>query len=242
VISESSIVSGALAYRIQVRSSDLQNSNQSSTQGLMINGARRPDERDDHLDGLALNNSSRCALEGLTMDHRRVVMGWRHFDGVIVPGPQAATLRQWVGVLGKEGQQSGADTTASVIPLTPEMIRELGKRFGDNKRAQSRRRRVRNAFGRRGNVSFAGAGLSPSFTRSRLSDGAQFFDKTGEPWPIMWDTNSNPAGVAETANCNGGRTAGAHPSGGWLLCLYADEGSNVLQITPMSAVRAAVCW
>jgi len=55
VISESSIVSGALAYRIQVPIvQTCQNSNQSSTQGLMITALVVRTNADDHLDGLAI--------------------------------------------------------------------------------------------------------------------------------------------------------------------------------------------
>src|SRR5208283_5634505 len=175
------------------------------------------------------------------MDHRRVVMG---LAAILAASSclaqQAANLGPMGGGLGQgAGQQSGTDTAASVIPLTPEMIRDLGKRFGDNKRAQEQATtEFAMPSARRVNVSFTPGQTVPIIHTVRgYPTALSFFDKTGEPWPIMWDTNSNPAGVAETANCNGGPNGGS-PSilaVGFYVCTPM-KGSNVLQITPMSAV------
>jgi len=73
---------------------------------------------------------------------------------------------------------------------------------------------------RRVNVSFTPGQTVPIIHTVRgYPTALSFFDKTGEPWPIMWDTNSNPAGVAETANCNGGPNAGVRPS--WRLAFMS---------------------
>ena len=62
-----------------------------------------------------------------------------------------------------------------------------------------------------------------------------FFDTTGEPWPIAWDTNSNPAGVAGGANCSSDQRAGgpAVAAVGFYVCTPV-KGSNVVEIAPAS--------
>jgi intracellular multiplication protein IcmK len=125
----------------------------------------------------------------------------------------------------------------NVIPLTPGMIRDLGKRFGDNKRAQEQ---VTTEFAtptsRRVNVAFTpGQTTSIIQTVKGYPTAVSFFDKTGEPWPIAWDTNSNPAGLAGGSNCNANPSAGgpAVAAVGFYVCTPV-KGSNVLEITPMS--------
>ena len=90
----------------------------------------------------------------------------------------------------------------SGIPLTPGMIRDLGRRVGDNKRAEEEvNTEVASRISRRVNVSFAQAKrrqiiqIVKGYPNPRC-----LFDRTGQPWPIEWDTNSNPAGQAS----NGG--------------------------------------
>ncbi len=138
-------------------------------------------------------------------------------------------------------QEAGAPSPAAApenaIPFTPGMIRELGKRFGDNKRAQEA---VTTEFAapmsRRVNVSFTpGQPTSIIETVKGYPTAVSFFDRTGEPWPIAWDTNSNPAGIAGGANCSGNPSAGgpAVAAVGFYVCTPV-KGSNVLEITPMS--------
>ena len=55
-------------------------------------------------------------------------------------------------------------------------------------------------------------------------------DSTGQPWPIAWDTNSNPA--TET----GGGQAGAAVQAVGFDVKVPLKGSNVLQIAPRSSV------
>ena len=89
----------------------------------------------------------------------------------------------------------------SAIPLTPGMIRDLGRRVGDNKRAEEEvNTEIASPISRRVNVSFA-PGQSTSIIRivKGYPTALSFFDRTGQPWPIEWDTNSNPAGQANKA-------------------------------------------
>ena len=103
------------------------------------------------------------------------------------------------------GQRRGP-TSSSAIPLTPGMIRDLGRRVGDNKRAEEEvNTEIASPISRRVNVSFA-PGQATSIIRivKGYPTALSFFDRTGQPWPIEWDTNSNPAGQANNGNCNQG--------------------------------------
>ena len=114
----------------------------------------------------------------------------------------------------------------SAIPLTPGMIRDLGRRVGDNKRAEEEvNTEIASPISRRVNVSFA-PGQSTSIIRivKGYPTALSFFDRTGQPWPIEWDTNSNPAGQANNAQLQSG-ACGRRGSGGRerrVLCLHAD--------------------
>jgi len=123
------------------------------------------------------------------------------------------------------------------IPLTPDIIRELGRRVGETRRAQEEVNTQRAApQATRVNVGFAPGETTPIV---RLVKGyptaISFFDDTGQPWPIEWNTNSNPAG-------GGGSTCSETPAGGggpgvatvgFYVCTPT-VGSNVLQISPAS--------
>jgi intracellular multiplication protein IcmK len=124
------------------------------------------------------------------------------------------------------------DVVESAIPLTPGMIRDLGRRIGDNKRAEEEvNTEIASPLSRRVNVSFAPGESTPIV---RIVKGyptaLSFFDRTGQPWPIEWDTNSNPAG--SNGNCNQGPAGGGGPavaSAGFYVCTPV-AGSNVLQV------------
>src|SRR6202167_3877952 len=122
----------------------------------------------------------------------------------------------------------------SAIPVTPGMIRDLGRRVGDNKRAEEEvNTEIASPISRRVNVSFA-PGQSTSIIRivKGYPPALSFFDRTGQPWPIEWDTNSNPAGQANSGNCNQGPAGGGGPavaSAGFYVCTPT-VGSNVLQV------------
>ena len=137
---------------------------------------------------------------------------------------------------------SGANPRNEVesgIPLTPGMIRDLGRRVGDNKRAEEEvNTEVASPISRRVNVSFApGQATSIIQIVKGYPTALSFFDRTGQPWPIEWDTNSNPAGQASKGgNCNQGPAGGAGPavaSAGFYVCTPT-VGSNVLQVAAAS--------
>ena len=123
------------------------------------------------------------------------------------------------------------------IPLTPEMIEELGRRYNAARRAQETATAEMAApINRQINVSFSpGSATSIINTVHGYPTAVSFFDCTGQPWPIQWDTNSNPAAITDGANCNARTNAGG-PSAvaiGFFICTPV-KGSNVLEITPVS--------
>ena len=123
------------------------------------------------------------------------------------------------------------------IPLTPEMIEELARRYNATRRAQEQAvTELAAPLNRQVNVSFApGAATSIINTVKGYPTAVAFFDSTGQPWPIQWDTNSNPAAITGGSNCNAPAN-GAGPSAvaiGFFVCTPT-RGSNVLEITPMS--------
>ncbi|MBB4200217.1 intracellular multiplication protein IcmK [Rhodoblastus sphagnicola] len=138
------------------------------------------------------------------------------------------------GVAGGGGRQGKEEES---IPLNPDIIREIGKRVGETRRAQEEVNTQRAApQATRVNVGFAPGETTPIV---RLVKGyptaISFFDDTGQPWPIEWNTNSNPAG-------GGGSTCSETPAGGggpgvasvgFYVCTPT-VGSNVLQISPAS--------
>ena len=123
------------------------------------------------------------------------------------------------------------------IPLTPEMIEELARRYNATRRAQEQAvTELAAPLNRQVNVSFApGAATSIINTVKGYPTAVAFFDSTGQPWPIQWDTNSNPAAITGGTNCNAPANGGG-PSAvaiGFFVCTPT-KGSNVLEITPMS--------
>src|SRR5271166_6661798 len=133
---------------------------------------------------------------------------------------------------------AGKSEVDSAIPLTPRMIRDLGKRVGNNRRAEEEvNTEIASPISRRVNVSFS-PGQSTPIVRivKGYPTALSFFDRTGQPWPIEWDTNSNPAGQANNGNCNQGPAGGGGPavaSVGFYVCTPT-AGSNVLQVAAAS--------
>jgi intracellular multiplication protein IcmK len=124
------------------------------------------------------------------------------------------------------------------IPLTPEMIEDLAKRYRAQQQAvEQGTTELAVPINRQVNVSFApGAATSIVNTVKGYPTAVSFFDSTGQPWPIQWDTNSNPAAIAGSANCNAPTNTGGGPSVaaiGFYVCTPT-KGSNVLEITPVS--------
>lgn len=131
----------------------------------------------------------------------------------------------------------------NAIPLTPAMIRELGKRFGAVKRAEEESAAlVASPVNRPISVSFApGQVTNIVQTVKGYPSALSFFDNTGQPWPVAWDTNSNAANVSGGTNCNstpsgsGGAGGPAVDAVGFYVCVPV-KGSNTIEITPMSLV------
>ncbi len=150
----------------------------------------------------------------------------------------AAVAQQSPPTPGNRPPPSARFDVDSAIPLTPGMIRDLGRRVGDNRRAEEEvNTEIASPLSRRVNVSFA-PGQSTPIVRivKGYPTALSFFDRTGQPWPIEWDTNSNPAGQANNGNCNQGPAGGGGPavaSAGFYVCTPT-AGSNVLQVAAAS--------
>ena len=123
------------------------------------------------------------------------------------------------------------------IPLTPEMIEDLARRYRAQQQAvEQGTTELAAPINRQVNVSFApGAATSIVNTVKGYPTAVSFFDSTGQPWPIAWDTNSNPAAIAGGTNCNAQTNAGGPSVAaiGFYVCTPT-KGSNVLEITPVS--------
>ena len=136
------------------------------------------------------------------------------------------------------GNPTAAQRSASeAIPLSPELIQELANRYRATKRAQEEAgTELAAPLNRQINETFApGSAVSIIQTVKGYPTAVSFFDSTGQPWPIQWDTNSNPAAVAGGTNCNAQTNSGG-PSAiaiGFFVCTPT-KGSNVLEITPVS--------
>jgi intracellular multiplication protein IcmK len=136
------------------------------------------------------------------------------------------------------GNPSQAEKAANdAIPLSPELIEQLAERYKAAQRAREESiTELAAPLNRQVNVSFApGTAVSIINTVKGYPTAVSFFDSTGQPWPIQWDTNSNPAAIAGGTNCNAQTNAGG-PSAiaiGFFVCTPT-KGSNVLEITPVS--------
>ncbi len=143
---------------------------------------------------------------------------------------------QTAGV-GAAGAPSAQRAGQNVIPLTPQMIEELAHRYKATKRAEEQgATETAVPLSRQVNVSFApGGAISIISTVKGYPTAVSFFDATGAPWPVAWDTNSDPAAASGGASCNAPTSRGG-PSAvavGFFVCTPT-KGSNVLEITPMS--------
>lgn len=120
------------------------------------------------------------------------------------------------------------------------MIRDLARRFRDTQRVREEgATELAAPANRRVNVSFApGAATAIIETVKGYPTAVSFFDNTGQPWPIQWDTNSNAAPFNAGNNCQVSGAAGGGQGGpinGFFVCTPV-KGSNTIQITPMSLV------
>ena len=138
---------------------------------------------------------------------------------------------------GPQNNPTAEKAARDALPLTPEMIDELAKRFNASRRAEEQAMVEPGVpVNRRINVSFApGAATSIISTMKGYPTAVSFFDSTGQPWPIQWNTNSNPAAVAGGTNCNVANGSGGPSVAavGFYVCTPV-QGSNVLEIAPIS--------
>ena len=140
-----------------------------------------------------------------------------------------------------QGTPAQVQAIQNAIPLTPGMITALANRYQANQQAEEQAgTALAEPASREVNVSFApGVAISIINTVKGYPTAVSFFDGTGQPWPVEWDTNSDPAAVPTGNDCNVQQNGGGGGGGpsveaiGFLVCTPA-KGSNVLEITPMS--------
>lgn len=148
--------------------------------------------------------------------------------------PGAATMAP----VSPSGSPSEQRAIQNAIPLSPEAIQELARRYNASKQAEEQAvtpmavpisRQIRESFA-------PGAAVSIIQTVKGYPTAVSFFDSTGQPWPIAWDTNSDPAAMSGGPSCDAPNTHGGGPSVvaiGFFVCTPT-KGSNVLEITPLS--------
>ena len=142
--------------------------------------------------------------------------------GILVsagPGPDDPSYR------------SAAQSTPG-LSLTPEMILELGRRYRENQNAREQvmAPSIAMPVTRSVNASMGPGGATSIIQAVQgYPTAIAFVDATGQPWPIAWDTNSNPAS-------DGGGAAGtpAVQATGFDVRVPI-KGSNVLQLAPRSS-------
>ena len=162
---------------------------------------------------------------------------------LMVAGPAYAQSDPSASGVPAQGSANGNSTAEqqaiqNAIPLSPQAIMELAQRYNATKQAEEQAVTPMAApISRQVNVSFApGAAVSIIQTVKGYPTAVSFFDSTGQPWPIEWDTNSDPAAISGGPSCNAPNTHGGGPSVvaiGFFVCTPA-KGSNVLEITPLS--------
>jgi len=162
---------------------------------------------------------------------------WAGLAQAQTPDSDGAPATADAGNFANGNSPAAQKAVQDAIPLTPEMIEELARRYNATRRAQEQAvTELAAPLNRQVNVSFApGAATSIINTVKGYPTAVAFFDSTGQPWPIQWDTNSNPAAITGGANCNAPANGGG-PSAvaiGFFVCTPT-KGSNVLEITPMS--------
>ena len=108
------------------------------------------------------------------------------------------------------------------LPLTGEMIDDLARAYGQVREAQERAGQGSIALPvtRSVNIPLGPGGATPILQAVQgFPTAIAFMDSTGQPWPIIWDTNSNP-------NVDNSGFDVSVP----------EKGSNVMQIIPRSPV------
>ena len=108
------------------------------------------------------------------------------------------------------------------LPLTPEGIERLARKLNETHRAQEQAQQTSIALPVTRSVNIAlGPGGATPIVQAVLGypTAIAFLDNSGQPWPIVWDTNSNP-------NADGFGFDVSVP----------EKGSNVMQIIPRSRI------
>ena len=156
----------------------------------------------------------------------------------VAPDAEDPSANQGLDSLDTAGRRAVHDA----IPFTPEMIQELQRRYGAAQQAQEQAiQQVAAPVSRLVSTAFApGQATSIIQTVRGYPTAISFFDATGQPWPIGWNTNSNAANVAGGTNCNSSQTGAGDGSPsvnavGFYVCVPV-KGSNTIEITPMSQV------
>lgn len=138
---------------------------------------------------------------------------------------------------------AGQRAVHNAIPFTPEMIQELQRRYGAVRQAEEQAtQQVASPVSRMVSAAFAsGQATNIIQTVRGYPTAISFFDATGQPWPVGWNTNSNAANVAGGTNCNSSQSASGGDGSpsvnavGFYVCVPV-KGSNTIEITPMSLV------
>ena len=120
------------------------------------------------------------------------------------------------------------------LTLTPEMILELGRRYRENKGAQEEvmAPSMATPVTRSVNASLGSGGATSIIQAVQgYPTAIAFVDSTGQPWPIAWEVNSDPASEG------GGGASGGAPA---VQAIGFDvkvpvKGSNVLHLAPRSS-------
>ena len=136
--------------------------------------------------------------------------------------------------------QAGQRAVHDAIPFTPAMVEELNRRYGAVKRAEEdSTQQIASPVSRMISVSFSpGQATSIVQTVRGYPTAISFFDATGKPWPIAWNTSSNAANVTGGANCSTAQASSENGSPavdvvGFHVCVPV-KGSNTIEITPIS--------
>lgn len=133
--------------------------------------------------------------------------------------------------------RSGMQSTPGLL-LTPDMIRELNRRYREvqTAREEGMAPSIASPVTRSVNASLGPGGATSIIQAVQgYPTAIAFLDATGQPWPIAWDTNSNPA---TDASPGGAASAGGLPAVqavGFEIRVPL-KGSNVLQIAPRSSI------
>lgn len=145
-----------------------------------------------------------------------------------------------------DGIDPNARAAAASIPFIPEaLVDELARRIEGQRRASER---VTNPVlaipvNRSVNVNLGPGGTTPIVqTVMGYPTSIAFLDADGQPWPIHWDVNSNPAIPAASAPpgataAPAGAVAGVGPAVSYGTGFEVDvpvKGGNVLNITTRS--------